>query len=132
MGEFYSFRYFDVPAKDEQFDEFYDHFFANKVAPTISRINLLVNECTEECALDYKDREACKKRCSLVRDEFVDHLSDKFSNRLSTFSSCMELCRPHKNTEECLDDCVIVTIQLLDNLDIEQEFNSFIDSGAWR
>eukprot|EP00359_Climacostomum_virens_P010561 CAMPEP_0204908798 /NCGR_PEP_ID=MMETSP1397-20131031/7681_1 /ASSEMBLY_ACC=CAM_ASM_000891 /TAXON_ID=49980 /ORGANISM="Climacostomum Climacostomum virens, Strain Stock W-24" /LENGTH=131 /DNA_ID=CAMNT_0052078447 /DNA_START=56 /DNA_END=448 /DNA_ORIENTATION=- len=131
MGEFFASRYIDVPLKEKKFDEYYDHFFNNKLEPTLKRIKHLVYQCSHDCVQEYKLEEACLYRCTMVQEEFIDHLSSIFSNRLATFPACMERCRPQRNTEVCVDECTEVTIKLLDNIDIQREFNTFIDSGVW-
>jgi hypothetical protein len=132
MGDFFASRYIDVPLKEKKFDEYYAHFFGKKLDPTLKRVKQLVYQCSHDCVLEHKVEDACLQRCHLVQDEFLDKLSNMFSNRLATFPTCMAKCKPLKGTETCVDECTEVTISLLESIDIEREFNSFIESGTWK
>jgi hypothetical protein len=131
MRPFLSETYFDATFREARFDRFYEEFFQVKLKHFLKEINRLHYDCSQTCVSETAVDSPCLKSCSSLYDGFFNHVEGLLHSRLATFPRCLDDCTSLPK-DQCCDQCIDSTIQLLRKIDPEKELGRFLEFSEWK
>ncbi|OMJ68677.1 hypothetical protein SteCoe_33802 [Stentor coeruleus] len=117
---------FDSISKEEKFNEFYDEFFKSKLVKFIKNIKGHSFLCSSNCITDFNINASCLQACQDPCRAFFTHVEKVLKDKIQTYEKCTPKCLKNNNPEQCIDQCIELTLKDLRSIDADKEFNKFL------
>lgn len=117
---------FDSISKEERFNEFYDEFFKTKLVKFIKNIKGHSFLCSSNCITEFIINKSCLEACQDQSRAFFTHVEKVLKEKIHTYEKCNPKCLNAHNPEQCLDQCIEITLEDLRSIDADKEFSRFL------